>query len=63
MPSESESSSRFLTTEELAVLLRTSSAAIHCLRYRGEAPPAVRVGKRLLFDRAEVDDWIAARAS
>lgn len=54
---------RRLTIEELAERLRTTPTAIYCLRYRGEGPPAVRVGRRLLFDPVEVEEWLAAKAS
>lgn len=48
--------SRLLTTEERAALERRTPAAIHCERYRGEGPPAVRVGRRLLWPE---DAWLA----
>lgn len=50
-----------LTTDELAELLRTTPAGIHSLRYRGEGPPAVRVGRRLLFRAEDVQAWLAAQ--
>jgi excisionase family DNA binding protein len=51
----------YLTTDELAALLRTTRKAIHAMRTAGTAPPAARVGKRLLFRRRDVDAWCAAR--
>jgi predicted DNA-binding transcriptional regulator AlpA len=50
-----------LTTDELADWLRTTPAGIHSLRYRSEGPPAVRVGRRLLFARADVEAWLESR--
>jgi len=47
-----------LTVEDLAELLRTTPAGIHSLRYRGEGPPAIRVGRRLLFDPEAVRGWL-----
>lgn len=47
------SSSELLTVDEAAELLRTSKKAIYHLVERG-ALPAVRFGKRLLFNRAEL---------
>jgi predicted DNA-binding transcriptional regulator AlpA len=56
----------FLTVEDLAQLCRTSPGTIHYWRnqqrYRPEyvdkLPPAVQIGKRLLFRRSEVDAWL-----
>jgi predicted DNA-binding transcriptional regulator AlpA len=54
---------RLLTVEEVADRLRTTPAAIYCLRYRGEGPPAVRVGKRLLHDEADLEAWLRGKSA
>jgi len=53
---------RLLTIEDVADWIRTTPAAIHTQRYRGAGPRGVRVGKRILFRRADVEDWLDARA-
>lgn len=50
-----------LTPKEAAKFLRTTTASLataRCLR-RG-SPPFVKVGKRVLYRRADVERWIEA---
>lgn len=53
----------FLTVEEAAAYLRTTKVALYSQRHRGEKPGAlgVRVGKRLLWNRADIIDWFNSR--
>lgn len=48
-----------LTARELADYLRVPVNTVHKWRYRGEGPPAHKVGHQLRFRLAEVDAWIA----
>jgi excisionase family DNA binding protein len=48
-----------LLLEEVAVLTRQSVSTIRWLRHKGEGPPGFRLGRRLLFRRAAVEEWIA----
>jgi len=48
---------RFLTPEEVAALLRVSSAAIRRLLRRGELP-AVRVGRAWRVEEGELRRWV-----
>lgn len=41
-----------LTPDEAAALLRTTRKAIYALNARGQLPGAIRIGRRLLVDRA-----------
>ncbi len=52
----------FLTTEELAVMLRTSANAILTARHRGELPASLgfRRGRRVLYRRSDIDKWVAS---
>lgn len=50
-----------LTTAELAALCRTSPETCRYWRWRGEGPRAMKVGRRVLYDRRDVDAWLAAR--
>lgn len=54
MPVESE----FLTTGEVALLLRIPQATLYAWRYRGDGPPAYRLGRHLRWRRAEVEAWL-----
>jgi excisionase family DNA binding protein len=56
----------FLTTEELADLLRIPAATIYQWRLRGQGPPALKIGRHLRWRRTAVDEWldsIATRAA
>ena len=53
---------RFLTPQEVAELLRVSSAAIHRLLRRGELP-AVRVGRAWRVEDGELQRWLRRRRS
>ena len=52
-----------LTAGDLAELFRTSRAAIYQMRSRGQAPPAVKIGGRLRFDREAVLDYLRRASS
>jgi len=50
-----------LTTDDLAQRVRQTPAALRQRRYRGDSmPPAVRIGRRLLYRPADVEAWIDA---
>ncbi len=55
-------SEELLTVDEVAGLLRISPSSLYNLRYAREAPPAIRVGSRLRWRRADVEAWIESRA-
>ena len=44
----------YLTTREAAALLRTSTDTLERMRARGDGPPWRRVGRRVLYSRAEL---------
>jgi excisionase family DNA binding protein len=48
-----------MTTEEMADLLRTSRTAIYAMVGREQLPGVVRIGRRVLFRRADVMKWLA----
>ncbi len=52
-----------LTVEDVARLIHTSPGTIHYWRSVApeKAPPAFKVGRRLLFRRADVEAWLAAK--
>ena len=49
----------FLDIAQVSVLLGTSPSALYTQRHRLEAPGvlAVRVGRKLLWRRADIDQW------
>lgn len=52
----------YLTSAEVAALLRMSRAAFQMACSRGNGPPAIRIGKRVLrWRRADVERWLDAR--
>ena len=47
-----------LTVGETALLLRTSAAAVYAMSSRGQLPGVIRIGRRLLFRRDALVDWL-----
>lgn len=53
--------SPYMTTKELASLLRTTPNAVKIMRHRGLGPRGVRRGRLVLYRRTVVDAWLKAR--
>jgi predicted DNA-binding transcriptional regulator AlpA len=51
----------YLDVAGLAERWVVATKVIYNLRYRGEAPPAIRVGRELRFALADVEAWEDAR--
>lgn len=47
-----------MTGQELAALLRTNQNTVRYWRHTGYGPRWIKVGRRVLYDRREVDAWI-----
>ena len=47
-----------MTPDDVARVLRTSRAAVYKMQERGQLPGVRRIGRRLLFDRAALLDWM-----
>jgi hypothetical protein len=47
----------YLTAEQLAARHHSTVQAVYQRRWRGEGPPCIKVGKKLLFPRAELERW------
>jgi excisionase family DNA binding protein len=47
-----------MTVPEVADLLRTTEKAIYEMHRRGQLPGERRIGRRLLFERASLLDWL-----
>lgn len=52
-----------LTTEDVAALCHTSPGTVHYWRTQGKGPKAYRVGRRLIFRRSDVEEWLERYAS
>jgi excisionase family DNA binding protein len=48
----------YLTVEEVAALLRTTRVAVCAMVGRAQIPGVTRVGRRLLFNRGCLVDWL-----
>jgi excisionase family DNA binding protein len=53
----------FLTTREVADLLRTSPETLRYWTWRGEGPKSFKAGRRRLYAREDVEAYIAERRS
>jgi excisionase family DNA binding protein len=47
-----------LTIDEVADRLRVSVPTVRWLRQEGRFAPAIRVGRRLVWDARDVDAWL-----
>lgn len=53
--------SEILTLREAAELLHTSENTLRWWRQLGQGPQGYRVGRRVMFDKAEVERWLDAQ--
>ncbi|HET6753778.1 MAG TPA: helix-turn-helix domain-containing protein [Jiangellaceae bacterium] len=49
----------YLTTAEVAHLLRTSPESVRYWRHVGRGPKSFRVGRKVLYDRTDVEAFVA----
>ena len=52
---------RFLTTAEVAEIVRVTPSTVRYWRHRGTGPDGERVGKKVLYPREAVDAWLSAK--
>jgi excisionase family DNA binding protein len=48
----------YMTTAEVAHLLRTSPESVRYWRHIGKGPRSFRVGRKVLYDRRDVEKFI-----
>jgi len=48
----------FMLLSEVAALTRQPEATLRWMRHQGKGPPAVKVGRRLLYRRSGVLKWL-----
>ncbi len=54
----------FMTTEEVADFLRTTPGTVRYWRHVGKGPASFKVGRRMLYAREDVEQFVAqARAA
>ena len=49
---------QLLTADETADLLRTSRKAVYAMTERGQLPGVTRIGRRVLYRREALLDWL-----
>jgi excisionase family DNA binding protein len=54
---------KYLTTEEVAQLLRTSPESVRYWAHAGKGPKSFKVGRRRLYAREDIEAFIAAARS
>lgn len=50
-----------LTTAEVAVMTRAPAATVRYWRHLGTGPRSFRVGRRVVYRRHEVEQWLSER--
>ncbi len=48
----------YLTVEDVALITRSTPQAVRYWRHRGTGPRSFKLGRRVLFDPADVAEWI-----
>ncbi len=48
----------FRTVDEVAERLRTTPQALYNMRHRGDGPPAVKIGRKLLYAESDLDAYL-----
>lgn len=48
----------YLKTAEVAEIIRKSPSAVRKMRHRGLGPKGTRIGRDVLYDRADVNEWL-----
>jgi excisionase family DNA binding protein len=50
----------YLTTDDVAELLRTSRETVRYWRHMGKGPRSFKVGRRVLYAKADVEAFVSA---
>jgi len=53
--------STYMTTAEVAELVRTSAETVRYWRHIGRGPKNFKVGRRVLYATLDVEEWLAAQ--
>jgi excisionase family DNA binding protein len=49
----------FMTTTELAALMRTSPETVRYWRHIGKGPASFKAGRKVLYKRSDVETWLS----
>jgi DNA-binding transcriptional MerR regulator len=49
--------SQYLTTQEVAAMFRTSPETVRYWRHIGYGPPSFKVGRRVLYEAEQIEQW------
>ena len=60
-PTEAGVSQRMFIAEDAATYLGLAVQTLAKLRWNGDSPPDCKVGRRVLYDREELDAWLNDR--
>ena len=52
---------RYLGTKEAAAYLGVAAKTLEKLRVTGKGPPYAKAGRRVIYDRRDLDKWVAKR--
>ena len=52
---------RYLDTKQAAAYLGLSDKTLEKLRVSGRGPRYAKAGRRVIYDRGDLDEWVAAR--
>lgn len=50
-----------LTTDDVAAMFRQPKATIYAFNSRGDGPPRMKIGRRVLYRRGDVMEWLRTR--
>ncbi len=50
----------YMLTSELAELTHTAAQTWRKKRWKGDGPPFIKIGNRVLYRRSDVEAWLAA---
>jgi predicted DNA-binding transcriptional regulator AlpA len=54
-------STELLTTDEVAVITRATVATVRYWRHLGTGPRSFRLGRRVVYRRRDVEQWLSER--
>lgn len=60
-PSSTQTTKKLRSAEDTAARLSMKPQTLAKMRWSGDSPPFVKIGRRVFYDDAEVDSWIALR--
>ncbi len=61
MDTNSKQPDRLLTADQVAQHLQISRRALYEMRYLGDGPPAIKVGRRLRYRQQDLQAWLDQR--